>query len=234
MQLFRDNSHVGRFVNSLAADLESWRPSSSLLPSSPNTNDGERSVDATAPLHPAIPTPTSTPPKGDSAFRNDDVSWSVTTPMATPDGAGAGVMATSCAVSPCKAPAAALRSSLSSGAGSERETAKDRAPQCCEGDAAHSVEALNAGAAAVGAAAGGEGGGAGGALESLWVNDGSGRTVLFADVSVYTRCVLLSTDWRHFFFHFFFLWASLELAGSQKDWAARSAFVAAITGHLYC
>ena len=194
MQLFRDNSHVGRFVNSLAADLESWRPSSSLSPSAPNMSDGERSEDATAHPHPAIPTPTSTPAKGDAEFRNDDVSRSVTTPMATPDGTDAGVLAASCAVSPCKAPAAALRSGLSSGAGSERETAEDGAPQCGEGDAAHSAKGLDAGGAAVGAAAGGGGGGAGGALESLWVNDGSGRTVLFADVSVYTRCVLPCTD----------------------------------------
>lgn len=34
------------------------------------------------------------------------------------------------------------------------------------------------------------GSGSGGALERLWVKDASGRSVLFADVSVYTRWVL--------------------------------------------
>lgn len=33
------------------------------------------------------------------------------------------------------------------------------------------------------------GGTGGGALEKLWVKDSDGRSVLFADVSVYTRCV---------------------------------------------
>lgn len=37
------------------------------------------------------------------------------------------------------------------------------------------------------------GGACGGALQSLWVRDGDGRTVLFADVSVYTRCFIPSS-----------------------------------------
>lgn len=210
MQLFRDNSHVGRFVNSLAADLECWRPSSSVLPSAPTTNDGERREDDTAVPHPATPTPTSTPSKGDAAFR-DDVSGSVITPMTTPNGVGAGGMAASCAVSPCVAPAAALRSGLSSGADSERESTGDEAPRCRKSDAAHSAEGLDAGAAVVGAAAAGLGGGAGGALEGLWVNDGSGRTVLFADVSVYTRCAFALYRPETSIFHFVF-------RGRRFDW----------------
>lgn len=115
--------------------------------------------------------------------------------MATADDTGASASATiaGCAVGHCVAPVAAHRSgflggSLLSGAGSEREIAEDKTTQRCRAsDAAHATEGVDAGAIAGGTAGGG---GGGGALESLWVNDGSGRTVLFADVSVYTRCAV--------------------------------------------
>eukprot|EP00752_Nemacystus_decipiens_P006895 g6193.t1 len=115
-QLFQDNSHVGRFVNSLADDLESWRP--------------------------PPPRPSADPPSSYSS--------------------GATAVPTSGASRTTAAPG---------------EATVDRPKRPDESDCASHD---------------GDGSGYGdrcgrGALESLWVKDPDGRTVLFADVSVYTR-----------------------------------------------
>ena len=117
-QLFQDNSHVGRFVNGLADDLESWRP------------------------------PTAQPAAASSSRDSSGVTAG-TSPTA----------------------AAPREITIDGSEGSEKTgCVDDDGDDDGEGD--------------------GDGSG-GGALERLWVKDADGRSVLFADVSVYTRCVWL-------------------------------------------
>eukprot|EP00903_Cladosiphon_okamuranus_P013714 g12770.t1 len=115
-QLFQDNSHVGRFVNSLAEDLESWRPPQPLP--QPQADPGSDPSSSTV-----FPTGATSP--AETSLKE-----------ATVDG-------------------------------SDRP---GRSYTIDDGDG------------------GGNGNiSGGGALERLWVKDGDGRSVLCADVSVYTR-----------------------------------------------
>lgn len=166
-KLFEDNSHVGRFVNSLAADLELYRP----LPGvqshgAPHTSVGEvlprgpvssesvegvlpRMAEQTPSLENTVPTsPIAREASGFTCSGHDSKgSWISETAPIPPDerrdvGAASEVM-------------------NAEGVGDAQSgLAREVAPSPR---------------------------GSNGALQTLWVRGGDGRLVLFADVSVYTR-----------------------------------------------
>ncbi|CAM9146110.1 unnamed protein product [Ectocarpus fasciculatus] len=165
-QLFLDNSHVGRFVNSLAAELESWRaPQSPSTPATPPGSccDGIVPTAAAAAAAAAAPHYGSGSGGGNTGGRDhlggtpasDDFASTAAVPMptvATVPREGDGDVSTG--LTP---------------------TTTATAPTTTKADGSND-DKTNGG-----------GGGGAGALERLWVKDGDGRRVLFADVSVYTR-----------------------------------------------
>ncbi|CAN0357860.1 unnamed protein product, partial [Ectocarpus sp. 8 AP-2014] len=168
-QLFLDNSHVGRFVNSLAAELESWRaPQSPSTPATPPgigrddivpTADAAAAAAAVAVPHRGIRSGGGNTGGGDhlgGTPASDDFVPTSAVPIPT------------VATTPREGDGDA-----SAGLTPTTATAARTAKADCSHD-----DKTNGG--------GGRGGGAG-ALEKLWVKDGDGRRVLFADVSVYTR-----------------------------------------------
>lgn len=175
-KLFEDNSHVGRFVNSLAADLEAFKPPPAacvpppvspldeqiLTPSCGETpgfatqvkqNSDDRPSRESAPLQ-SLAVSSTTPPvecRGDNVSRSSDKCVAAASRL------------TASGEVPGGPPGLVLGETLRmevGGADSREE----------EGVVAREEV---------------------GALERLWVRDGDGRRVLFADVSVYTRRVWL-------------------------------------------
>lgn len=145
---------MGRFVNNLVADLESWRPADDNNVS-PATSAGRQCGGPENQNH------------GQNVVPSDDTS-AMAARMAVSKAAsdvsdagartGAGV--------PAATPTAGCGSGLVLGA-----------KRCAERQNTTSAPSSIMRSVAEGA----------GALEKLWVRDGDGRRVLFADVSVYTR-----------------------------------------------
>ncbi|CBN75167.1 similar to coiled-coil domain containing 111 [Ectocarpus siliculosus] len=164
-QLFLDNSHVGRFVNSLAAELESWRaPQSPSTPATP-PGIGRDDIVPTATAAAAVAVPHCVIRSGGGNAGGGDHLGGTPSSDDFPTSAV-----------PVPTVATAPRDGdgdSSTGSTPTTATAPTTAKADCSND-----DKTNGG---------GGGGGGAGALERLWVKDGDGRRVLFADVSVYTR-----------------------------------------------
>lgn len=177
VQLFEDNSHVGRFVNSLAADLEAWKPSPP--PSLPNAD--QASAAATTPSSTARPSRESVGCESytGTAVPHSNFSRATLATAGTPGEFHTGVIADG-ASTPSITPVALAKSAFED----ESETKKQNnsmngLPPGGWDEVTRSSEGWKVADMAER-----------GALEKLWVCDGEGRRVLFADVSVYTRCGL--------------------------------------------
>lgn len=189
-QLFTDNSHIGRFVNTLAAELEACRPLPHVInptQSSPTTERHASFGVTPSRVHGAqaqkcndMPLPQ--PPQSGAPQKPANVA----VPLASETAKDTNDVATTGSARAIAGLREASYHQPASVAG-----ASSSVPQRVAG-VGSSVEALCQGLGE--AEARGEAGGGGrrgsGALERLWVRDGDGRKVLFADVSVYTRRVL--------------------------------------------
>lgn len=175
-KLFEDNSHVGRFVNALAADLEAFKPApATCVPPPPSSID-----------EPILKTSCHETPGFITQVKQNNGDRPSHEPMPLQSSTVSSITSTvECQgnnVSPSldKCVAAASRLNTNGEApdgpvglgpdktgrmevGGAEDTEKERVVTREES----------------------------GALERLWVYDGDGRRVLFADVSVYTRLVCL-------------------------------------------
>lgn len=168
-QLFLDNSHVGRFVNSLAAELESWRaPQSPSTPATPPDSGYDDIVSTADAAAAAVAAPHyGSGSGGENTGGGDHLGG---TPASDDFVPTAAIPVCTVATAPREGDGD-VSASLTSTTTTTPTTAK---ADCSNDDKTNG---------------GGGGGGGAGALERLWVKDGDGRRVLFADVSVYTRCV---------------------------------------------
>ncbi|CAM9198216.1 unnamed protein product, partial [Ectocarpus sp. 13 AM-2016] len=166
-QLFLDNSHVGRFVNSLAAELESWRAPQSPSTSATPPGIGRSDILPTAEAAAATAVPYCGSRSGGGNTGGEDHLGE--TPVSDD------YVPTSAVAIPT---VATTRTEGNGDASTALTPTAATAPTTAKADCSNDDRTNGGGD--------GDGGGAG-ALERLWVKAGDGRRVLFADVSVYTR-----------------------------------------------
>ena len=156
---------MGRFVNELAADLEPWKPASQPMSSSHSEeHDASAALSGAGDPREWITSQTTCQ---DGAESNDappqfgTVSPPNVVPRTPDDDTGATSRARSLQQIPALTPDPGSASSAEGyGRDGGQRTSREVLEAAVEGS---------------------------GALESLWVRNGDGRSVLFADVSVYTR-----------------------------------------------